>query len=252
MNRTPPLEVRQQLRREVGFGCPVEECGNPYLYWHHFDPPWSERQHHDPTGMIALCAEHHAKADVGAYTTQQLRSLKNSPPREPAGRFEWMRRELLVVVGGNCYYQTPVAVQFRGRPTVWVNRDSEGYLLINLSMLSASQEPRAMMQDNFWTVLGAPSDVECPPSGRKLKIQYSSGDRLGIEFFPVEAVADITARYPDAQADRWGIGYPITAVEIQMKVGGTPIEFGPRSTQVGGLHMTNCFMSHCGVGLAFD
>jgi hypothetical protein len=93
--------------------------------------------------------------------------------------------------------------------------------------------------------------VECPPSGRKLKIEYSNDDRLGIEFFPVDAVADITARYPDAQADRWGISDPITAVEIQLRVGGTPIEFGPRSTQVGGMQMTNCFMSHCGVGLAF-
>lgn len=252
MNRTPPLEVRQQLRREVCFGCPVEGCGNPYLYWHHFDPPWSERQHHDPIGMIALCAEHHAKADVGAYTTEQLRALKNSTPREPAGRFDWMRRELLVVVGGNFYHETPIAVQFRGRPVVWVNRDSEGYLLVNLAMLSASDEPRAMMQDNFWTALGTPNDVECPPSGRRLKIEYNNDDRLGIEFFPVSAVSDITARYPGAKAERWGISYPITAVEVQMRVGGTPIEFGPRSTQIGGAQMINCFTSRCGVGLAFS
>jgi hypothetical protein len=252
MNRTPPLEVRQELRREVGFGCPVDGCGNPYLYWHHFDPSWSERQHHEPKGMIALCSEHHAKADAGAYTTEQLRALKGNTPREPAGRFDWMRRELLVVVGGNFYHETPIAVQFRGQPVVWVNRDSEGYLLVNLAMLSTSHEPRAMMQDNFWTALGAPSDVECPPSGRKLKIQYSNEDRLGVEFFPVDAIADIVARYPDANADHWGISYPITAVEVQMRVGGTAIDFGPRSTQVGGVQMINCFTSHCGVGLAFS
>src|SRR5918912_315690 len=36
VNRTPPAAVRRELRREVGFGCPVPDCGNPYLYWHHF------------------------------------------------------------------------------------------------------------------------------------------------------------------------------------------------------------------------
>jgi hypothetical protein len=253
MNRTPPLDVRQQLRREVGFACPVEGCGNPYLSWHHFEPPWSEREHHDPRGMIALCAEHHAMADAGAYTTEQLLALKGRTPRDdPAGKFDWMRRELLVVVGGNFYHETPIAVQFRDKPVVWLNRDGEGNVLVNLAMLSTSGAPRASMQDNFWLALGAPADVECPPSGRKLKLHYSNDDRLGIEFFPVSSVADITARYPGAGAEHWRIGYPITAVEVQMKVGGTPIEFGPRSTQLGGVQMTNCFSSHCGVGLSFN
>src|SRR5215211_7582447 len=76
VNRTPPIEVRRELRREVGFGCPVDGCGSPYLTWHHFDPPWKERQHHDVVGMVALCREHHDKADVGAFTRQQLRQLK--------------------------------------------------------------------------------------------------------------------------------------------------------------------------------
>ena len=39
MNRTPPKKVIQTLRQEVGFGCPIPNCGNPYLEWHHFDPP---------------------------------------------------------------------------------------------------------------------------------------------------------------------------------------------------------------------
>jgi len=76
MDRTPPVEVRRALRREVGFGCPVSGCANPYLEYHHFDPPWRTHEHHDPLGMIALCAEHHKKADAGAFTLSQLRALK--------------------------------------------------------------------------------------------------------------------------------------------------------------------------------
>jgi hypothetical protein len=80
MERTRPLaEIRRQLRGEVGFGCPVEGCGSPYLTWHHFDPPWREREHHDADGMFALCLQHHKEADSGAFSDSQLRSFKAEP-----------------------------------------------------------------------------------------------------------------------------------------------------------------------------
>ncbi len=249
MNRTPPAEVRRALRYEVGFGCPADECGNPYLEWHHFDPPWSEREHHDPAGMVALCGEHHKKADAGAYTVEQLRAFKDNRAAFVGGRFDWMRNDLLVVVGGNFYYETPIAVQFRQQPVVWLNRDDEGYLLLNLGMLTTVQEPRATMQDNFWVALGAPTDLDCPPSGKRLRVAYDNGDRLGIEFFALDSADEVETRYPGTQATCWGIAFPITAVEVQMKVGGTDVEFGPRSTKLGGVQMTNCFTSHCGAGV---
>src|SRR3990172_955656 len=101
MDRTPPPDVRRELRREIGFGCAFPGCGNPYLYWHHFDPPWRKLQHHNPSGMIALCGEHHAKADVGAFTREQLREFKRGAierAEEVKGRFDWMRHSLLAVV----------------------------------------------------------------------------------------------------------------------------------------------------------
>jgi len=160
-----------------------------------------------------------------------------------------MRNDLLVVVGGNFYYETPIAVQFRQQPVVWLNRDDEGYLLLNISMLTATREPRATMQDNFWVALGAPIDLDCPPSGKRLQIAYDNGDQLGIEFFTLDNAEDVDERYLDAHATHWGISFPITAVEVQMKVGGTDFEFGPRSTKLGGVQMTNCFISHCGAGV---
>jgi hypothetical protein len=65
VNRTAPVETRKALRREVNFGCPVEDCGVPYLEYHHFDPRFSERPHHDLPGMVALCPTHHGFADGG-------------------------------------------------------------------------------------------------------------------------------------------------------------------------------------------
>ena len=95
MNRTPPKAVLNELRSEVGYGCPVADCGSPYLTWHHFDPPWREQKHHNPEGMVALCRIHHDMADASSFTADQLRALKAQPSSGVTGRLEWMRHRLL-------------------------------------------------------------------------------------------------------------------------------------------------------------
>ncbi len=255
MDRTPPIAVRRYLRREVGFGCPVPGCGNPYLYWHHFDPPWNERPHHDPAGMIALCGEHHAKADAGAFTEEQFHDFKRrgvERAEEVRGRFDWMRRSLLAFVGGSFYYETPVIFQFRGEPAIWFSRDEEEYLLLNVRMLTVSGQRRLRIEENFWLARGDPEDLECPPSGRLLHVRYPNGDDLRVEFFELEAAAAVRRRYPDAQPEEWGIPFPVTAVEVHKTVGGTNIGFGPRETTLGGLVIRNAFMCRVGVAISIE
>jgi hypothetical protein len=252
VNRTPPIEVRRTLRREVGFGCPADGCANPYLYWHHFDPPWSERQHHGPGGLIALCGEHHAKTDAGSYTKEQLHQLKERPfakGRGVAGRFDWLRHELLLVVGGNFYLRTPIAVKFRDAPVVWLTRDAEEHALLNVSMLTtAADQPRMVMQESFWLSEGNPDDLECPPSGRLVSVEYSGGDYLRVEFFELPDADALGKRYPEAH---WSLALPMTAVEVQMRVGGTELEFGPRETRLPGSNIIRgCLMTDCGAGIA--
>ncbi|MGP5687026.1 hypothetical protein ACTXOU_13770 [Psychrobacter glacincola] len=81
-----PKAVKEVLRSEVGFGCPIKGCGNPYLEYHHFDPPVNIKPHNEPKGMIALCAQHHKKADGGAYTVEQLHTLKTDKTNAALGR----------------------------------------------------------------------------------------------------------------------------------------------------------------------
>lgn len=235
--RRPPASVLRILRREVGFGCPVRDCGSPYLEWHHFDPPWHVRQHHEPAGMVALCPEHHAKADAGAFTVAQLRALKSGASARSAavgGRFDWMRYELLPVVGGNFYIRTPVVFTLRGEPGIWFERDEDGYMLLNARMLSASGQPRARIESNFWVAKGAPSDLECPPSGKLIHVRYDNGDDLRVEFMELASEEAANARYegfPSAVAEQ--VAFPLTMVEVGMTVGGTGIRFGPKRTTFG-------------------
>jgi hypothetical protein len=185
--RDPYRDVKRTLRQEVGFRCPVLGCGSPYLTWHHFDPPWRVEHHHRPEGMIALCREHADKADHGAFTDEQLRELKRTGSARAAevqGRFDWMRRELLTVIGGNFYYEVPLIFEIGNRWCIWFNRDENHYLQLNFVMPSLSGQPRARIEDNFWLVTTEVDEVICPPSGRLVAVRYSNGDQFRAEFSP--------------------------------------------------------------------
>jgi hypothetical protein len=250
-SRTPPVEVRRQLRREVGFGCPVRDCGNPYLEYHHFDPPWEEEQHHDPSRMIALCATHHAKA--GAWTPDQIRAMKTAPEGRPEvrGQFEWMREDVLAVIGGNFFYETPHMVVFHGEPMIWFERDQQRRLLLNLRVLTASGLPRTRLENNDWIIRGDPTDVESPPNGSRLRVRYDNGDDVSIRFREWADGSALEAEYPRALALGSTLRFPLVTAEVTVEVGGTDIKFGPKTTSLPGAQITGSIVSHCGAGFVF-
>jgi hypothetical protein len=256
MSRTPPSEVTRLLRTEVGFGCPVPGCGNPYLEWHHFDPPYAEEAHHRPDGMIALCAEHHKKADAGAYSPRQLRDFKLNRANAAAvrGSLDWMRNELLAVVGGNFYYETLNVVRLDGQDIVFFRRDEEGYLRVNVQLPSLSPEPRAKIADNFWGNIGEPTDLRSPPSGKLLDIRYPTGDSLAVEFLEISSAEVAHERYQSEALDQYcGIRFPITAVEINLTIAGTSISLTPRGTKLpGDNRIRSGLAARCRVGLSLQ
>ena len=247
--------MKKALRNEVGFGCPVTGCGSPYLEWHHFDPPWHIEKHHRTTGMIALCREHHIQADRGAFTVEQLNTFKRFGKKnwsEVKGRFNWMRNRLLAVVGENYFYETPVIVQFKGKPVIWFERNEDGYQCLNVFMLTTSGQQRAYIRNNDWANSGLEEDIECPPSGKRLRISYQNGDRVSVEFFEIKSLADARERYPKAYVENWSIQFPITAVEVASVVGGTKLRFDAEQSYLNGIIMENMFISGCGVGLSIE
>jgi hypothetical protein len=244
MDRTPPIHIRRLLRSEVGFGCPVPDCANPYLSYHHFDPPWSAQEHHNPEGMIALCLAHHHMADGGTFTKAQLRHMKRqrAPDGGVGGRLAWLRNELLAIVGGNLYYKTNTILSFGEQQAIWFNRDEDNHLLLNVRMMTLSGRPRLRLEDSDWVVLGEPVDFECPPSGRRILVTYRNGDELVIEFHELAGPSEAAERHPDVPPDRWPrIDFPVTVVEVRCEIGGTGLGFGPTWTKLPGLHLTDGF-----------
>jgi hypothetical protein len=188
MERRPKASVRKTLREEVRFGCPVDKCGSPYLTWHHFDPPWRIEEHQNVSGMVALCAEHHKKADAGAFTKDQIRGFKTNPflansASGPEGVFDWRREQLLVRAGQMKAINCPVLLELAGRPAIWLSKDDLGHELLNLDIWDTDDNLLFSMRDNEWLVMCDPDDFECPPSGRSLILRVPKFSiRLTIEF----------------------------------------------------------------------
>ena len=115
--RRPPKDVRDTLCAEVGFRCPIPDCGSPYLTFHHFAPAWREKHHHHPGGMVALCSVHAAKADNGYYPDEYLRTLKQEGlgrAEAVRGEFDYLRHEILAVVGSSMYIRTDTILEING------------------------------------------------------------------------------------------------------------------------------------------
>lgn len=244
-----PKAVKKKLRSEVGFGCPVKGCGNPYLEYHHFDPPVNVRAHNEPEGMIALCAQHHKKADGGAYTVEQLHALKKDKANASLvkGNLDWLRKDLLAVVGGNFYYETPKIITIDNIDVVSLVRDEDGYLRLNINMLSLEDSERIIIEANSWENVGEPHDLRSPPQGKELEVTYSNSDYLYLRFVELHSFEQAQKRYGTNILQ--DITFPITAVEVNLTIAGTQIELTPSSSQFGGIQMTGGLSSYCGGGV---
>ena len=181
ISRTPPDEVQRKLRQEVGFGCPVPGCREPFLSWHHFDPPWSEEHHHRQQGMIALCVKHHAMADAGNFDRSRLHELKGSKhsAEDVRAKFEWARSKQLIRLGG--LYTTPVGTFLLERsghfPVLTLNANEEGLLEVSFRLQDQQGHTLAEMKNNmFQATPPRLFDIEVNPGGTKIKVRVKRSE----------------------------------------------------------------------------
>ena len=255
MTRQPPISVIKALRSEVGFVCPIPDCFSPYLSWHHFDPPWHENNHHNPNGMIALCLEHHNKADAGAYTKEQLHNYKQNAllsNKLSSGKFDWMRNRLFLAIGGNLFLSTSIAIQYKGKNLIWFTRNEHNYILLNIEMLYSDLNQKVSMRDNSWICYGIPSDIECPPSGKILKVTYSDSDQIGIIFNEFSNLLTLRNKYPTFGFDE-STSIPVTIAEIELIQNKYGFIIKPDSMQIPNKRtFVSCIIGHSEIGIRID
>jgi hypothetical protein len=198
--------------------------------------------------MIALCAEHHAKAEGGAFTKGDLHTLKASEYRkyEIAGRFDWMRREIIVRAGSAYFVARPFALAVGNIPLVWFNRDGEGHYLLNINVMSQSGQVGAVMRDNFWMLGDRPEDLLCPPSGRVLDVRYGTGDMFRVEFREINNGGEGTKAFGELWEALSVTNYPITVCDIGYRIVGTSIDVSPKRFRFGPMLGRNTVFNNVG------
>ena len=174
MDRTPPATVKYQLREEVGFGCPVPGCRSPFLTWHHFDPKWSEHNHHNPEGMIALCDPHHKFADSGGWSKAELRQFKSAENTVDSvrGKLPWSRSSMLLRIGSTYMSESTGLLKVFGRPMFGLTRSKNGLLNLNYEVRDEKGQLLAKIVDNvIETGPVVPHDLSVSSSATKIVVR---------------------------------------------------------------------------------
>lgn len=189
--------MRMRLRREVNFGCPV--CRSPFLTYHHFDPPWEPNHIHNEPGMVALCGLHHDFADGGAYTTQDLHTLKANPPgTPPIGRLPWGPSKMLVMFGGNYFVTSKTkAFSFRvdGKEIFSLRNTEEGYLSINAAICDPSGRTVCeIVANDILPALAYLGDLTCSTQGKEIRISSEACDALLLLRYDRKEVETLTSK----------------------------------------------------------
>jgi hypothetical protein len=247
LSRTVPQAIRRQLRAEVGFGCPI--CGSPHLEYHHFDPPWSQRQHHNPIGMIALCARHHDAADSGAFTTKQLRDLKSAERTKVQSTFQWRRKHTVFVCGGNYAYCCQSMLNVSGIDILYFEKDSNGCDTLSLNIYDICMNRILEMRQNDWIARTNVDDIEAPPSARTLLFR-SSIHRVDIQI----EFKDRARLKNEEQTIALELGVPQDENVVFCIFNGSipapvPVKFTDSAIQFGGVTMSGNRIVNCGCGI---
>lgn len=190
MNRTPPAHVLKALREEVNYGCPVPNCGSPFLTWHHFDPPWREQQHHKPEGMIALCAKHAQMADAGVYTKAQLRRYKTDPSvkNRITVLWPWEPENIVFLMGGNVFLKAGPVLTLRGKKIFAATRmqipgATVKGIAFDLDLTDPHGNPIVSMDKNLLSIrTDGLDDLRFTAGSKRFAILHTSGLSLAMRF----------------------------------------------------------------------
>jgi len=175
-NRYIPEDIRKYLRKEVGYGCPIEGCRSPFLEYHHFDPKFKDGGIHRKEGMIAMCPSHHRKADIDTWTNEELYKLKNNQYKEKVkGIVEWDMKKCIVFIGSNIFFGETFSCIINDIEIFSLKQNSDGHIYINAVLLDDDCNIISKILNNdILTNISQLGDLECTPSGSEIKINSNN------------------------------------------------------------------------------
>lgn len=253
MNRSPDANVIKILRKESNFTCSIPGCEIPYLEFHHFDPPWHDRHHHEPEGMISLCPTHHRQADGGMWTMEQLREFKNKKEIDytVSSKFDYLRHKFLLQAGGNYFLNnTKAEIVLAGHPIIWFEEDISGFKLLNIMLFDTAGNIYFHLDNNYWKIKDNVVDIECPPNGKLLRINFKNGNYVKIVFKELKNVEDCTKNTDIHITEKIKDILPITMISISLNLQEFNINFQSKKMIIGSNNISGFFSAYNFIGMA--
>lgn len=218
LSRCIPADVKRSVRQRCGFGCVI--CGASIYEYDHFDPPFSEADRHDPTGITLLCPTHHAERTRGLLPTERLKEANSNPAAIMNGQTSVCRPYFdhipaLALGGGLLVENTPVPLAIHGEPVIAFLAPEEGSKVARISARITSDDGSNLLliDDNEWIVESGVWDYEW--IGQRLTIRGDSGAAaLQIIVHPPKLIEIDRLRFK-----RQGVDVLVTRTE--MKVNGS-------------------------------
>jgi len=184
LSRNQGQKIIQNLIREVNFVCPARDangqCDSIILTWHHFDPVFSECHEHNPEGIIALCPNHHCKADKGEYSKSEMREWKKNPNikdiSEIKTKVSFLDRKDLHINIANSFLKENRANIKCGESFIKIKKGENGIILFNLKITDINGKPIFYLRNNVFNPATKEEVIQVWPKKLKIRIKGEKTD----------------------------------------------------------------------------
>lgn len=182
--RTPiPAEMKRELRREAYYGC--INCGCPIVEYHHI-VPWHIVKEHDKENLVAICPTCHHRATCNELTTDRIKYLKANPHNKTTMQvsqdfFINKHQDLTLKIGSMRFVNATKIIQICDDVVLSLDKDDDGYALLNMEIHDIDDRLIAKIVDNEWTAYLENElwDIVYKPGLIKI---YSSSRKNWLEF----------------------------------------------------------------------
>jgi hypothetical protein len=185
ISRYIPEYIKLEIRRRCKFRCII--CDEAIIEYHHFDPPFSEATEHSANGITLLCAKHHAHAEKGFITTNEIKqkdlirrtlSIQDARTEMPSFQIPFT-----AILGSVFFLGEGKLLEVDGETLLNISVDPSGYLTITALFYDTGGNVICELKNN--EIIANASSWDIRWKQRKLTIRGSSHQTfLEMNFHP--------------------------------------------------------------------
>lgn len=132
----------------------------------------------------------------------------------------------MLYAGGNFYYKNRYAEIGLGKKRlVWFENVDEGFKALNIELFDQDQRTYFRVENNSWKIAKHIKDVECPPNGKSLKVNFTNGNLVKISFLEIPDVDSLVSKVGNFHSSNLLRDLPITLVSVGLKLKEYKINF---------------------------